>query len=319
MDAGNLKRKKRRKKKKRNKKEKQKDRLKALKNREKKIKKTTLAMILGILGGGGQAMAVKIIGHRGFAGLWPENTLIGFEKALDLGVDGIEMDVHLTQDRYVIVHHDFELNPSIARKNGKWVEKPLPIKEMTYAELLTYEVGQLKKDTPYGRLYPEQKDVPGQRMPTLHQVIELTLKKSPKTELWIELKTDPSHPHSQDAATLMGAVLEVLKAYPLVRYRLISFDWTGFSMAQGHRLGYLTEHSALDQLEKIGDFWNIPFSEWTEDLHKAVRHHRKEIGVWTVNDPLVMQRLIAGGVDAITTDRPDKLKELLKKESPKGS
>lgn len=47
-----------------------------------------------------------IIGHRGAAALEPENTLCGIQKALDLGVDQIEIDVHLTHDQYLVVIHD---------------------------------------------------------------------------------------------------------------------------------------------------------------------------------------------------------------------
>src|SRR4030042_2775350 len=50
---------------------------------------------------------IIVIGHRGAAGLAPENTISAFKKALDLGVDGLEMDVLLSLDGEVVVHHDF--------------------------------------------------------------------------------------------------------------------------------------------------------------------------------------------------------------------
>ena len=54
-----------------------------------------------------------VIGHRGAAGLGPENTLCAFSKALDHGVDGVELDVQLSADGIAVVHHDFQLNPDI--------------------------------------------------------------------------------------------------------------------------------------------------------------------------------------------------------------
>ena len=78
-----------------------------------------------------------VIGHRGAAGLAPENTLAAFSKALDIGVDGVELDVQLSADGIAVVHHDFQLNPDITRTaGGEWLEsgnRP-PIKELTLAE-----------------------------------------------------------------------------------------------------------------------------------------------------------------------------------------
>jgi len=57
-------------------------------------------------------MAVKIIAHRGYSGKYPENTLMAFEAALDYGADAIELDVHMTRDGHLVVHHDYYLgNP----------------------------------------------------------------------------------------------------------------------------------------------------------------------------------------------------------------
>ncbi|UCE83970.1 MAG: hypothetical protein JSV47_05525, partial [Deltaproteobacteria bacterium] len=62
---------------------------------------------------------VLVIGHRGAAGLYPENTLHGFERTLEIGVDGIELDILTTADGVLCVHHDFCLKPEIARSSEK--------------------------------------------------------------------------------------------------------------------------------------------------------------------------------------------------------
>ncbi|MGD9075398.1 MAG: glycerophosphodiester phosphodiesterase family protein, partial [Desulfobacteraceae bacterium] len=59
----------------------------------------------------GKAEEFHVIGHRGAAGLAPENTLAAFSRALDIGVDGMELDVQLSADGIAVVHHDFQLNP----------------------------------------------------------------------------------------------------------------------------------------------------------------------------------------------------------------
>ena len=52
----------------------------------------------------------KIYGHRGCMGMFPENTLLGFRKAIELGVDGLEIDVHMTKDGEIVVIHDETLD-----------------------------------------------------------------------------------------------------------------------------------------------------------------------------------------------------------------
>ena len=107
------------------------------------------------------------IAHRGGSGLWPENTIEAFRNAIDLGADGLELDVHLSRDGVLVVHHDEALNPAIARDNsGKWVEKPTPrIKDLTFDELQAYDVGRLQPGTRYGERYPDQIAIDGARIP----------------------------------------------------------------------------------------------------------------------------------------------------------
>ncbi|MDO9125933.1 MAG: glycerophosphodiester phosphodiesterase family protein, partial [Parvibaculum sp.] len=68
------------------------------------------------------------VAHRGGAGLWPENTMAAFERAIGAGADGIELDVHLTRDGKLAVHHDESLKPAIARgPDGQWLTRPTPL------------------------------------------------------------------------------------------------------------------------------------------------------------------------------------------------
>ena len=68
-----------------------------------------------------------VVGHRGAAGLAPENTLTAFKRACEIGVDAVELDVLLTADSILVVHHGFTLNPAVARSaNGNWWRIPVP-------------------------------------------------------------------------------------------------------------------------------------------------------------------------------------------------
>lgn len=69
----------------------------------------------------------KIFAHRGFRAMYPENTLLSFKKAFELGVDGIELDVHMTRDGEIVVIHD----ESLKRTTGVDGE----VIDYTYAEL----------------------------------------------------------------------------------------------------------------------------------------------------------------------------------------
>ena len=75
-----------------------------------------------------------IIGHRGAKGIAPENSLSGFKKAVELGIDGVELDVHLTKDGKLIVIHDIDLK----RLTGLRI----PIKQLTFKELKKYDISK---------------------------------------------------------------------------------------------------------------------------------------------------------------------------------
>ena len=174
---------------------------------------------------------IYVIGHRGAAGLSPENTLSAFRRALDLKVDAIELDVLLTADRKLVVHHDYRLNQEIARTtDGKWLkDRSGPaIKDLTLAELKTYDVGRLKPNTKYARRYPKQKPADGERIPTLREVVSL-LRSSEncKTQLWAEIKTSPEKPDMTPSPEIVAdAVVHVLREQNFAgRVRILSFDW----------------------------------------------------------------------------------------------
>jgi glycerophosphoryl diester phosphodiesterase len=74
------------------------------------------------------------IAHRGGAALKPENTMAAFADAIARGCDGAELDVQLSADGVVVVHHDYRLNPAITRHAGGWLTGQTPaIKDLSYA------------------------------------------------------------------------------------------------------------------------------------------------------------------------------------------
>ena len=176
------------------------------------------------------------IAHRGGAGLHPENTLAAFAHAVDIGVDGFELDVQLAKDGTVVVFHDDALKPEIVRDaDGQWLNETGPlIKDLPYPELQAYDIGRLKPGTKYGARYPEQVPHDGERIPKLAEVIYLINRAGGHQRLWIELKTnflDRSMSSSPQATA--DAVVRVLKREKFVdRTILVGFDWPALIAAK---------------------------------------------------------------------------------------
>lgn len=293
---------------------------------------------------------VYIIGHRGAAGLTPENTLSAFIKACEIGVDAVELDVLLTADRKIVVHHDYTLKPEITRTpDGQWLSRTSPpIKDLNLAQLKTYDVGRLKPNTRYSSRYPEQKPVDGERIPTLREVISLLKTNCDRaTRLWIEIKTNPEKPDLTPAPeTVADAVVQIIKQQKFsARVYILSFDWRALVHVQKIASEIPTVYLSLvgRSLNNIkpgqpgaspwmagididdfsgsiphavkasgGRFWAPYYKHLTYDRLNEAHDLGLQIFVWTPDEPSAMVRLIEMGVDGIITNRPDILKSLVR-------
>lgn len=295
------------------------------------------------------AKKIDIIGHRGAAGLMPENTLSAFQRACEIGVGAIELDVLLNADNNIIVHHDYALKPEIARTpQGEWLDGPGPtIKKLTLAKLKTYDVGRLKPGTRYSRRYPEQQPVDGERIPTLGEVISLVEATcDPTTQLWIEIKTNPEKPDFTPAPeTVANAVVQLLNKRNFTgRVRILSFDWRSLTQVQKIAPNIATVYLSLEgaSLNNIkpgqpgaspwmagldiddfsgsipqavkaagGRYWAAYYKHLTRILLNDAHELGIQVFVWTPDKRSEMIRLIEMGVDGIITNRPDILKSVI--------
>jgi glycerophosphoryl diester phosphodiesterase len=176
------------------------------------------------------------IAHRGGAGLRPENTLAAFANALDLGVDGFELDVHVAKDGTVVVFHDDALKGDIVRDaEGRWLDGALPlIKDLSYAQLQTYDIGRLKPQSKYGARYPAQTPHDGEHIPRLADVIWLIKRSGGAERLWIELKSNfIDRSRTAGPQAMAEAVVRVLKREKFLdRSVLVGFDWPALIAAK---------------------------------------------------------------------------------------
>jgi glycerophosphoryl diester phosphodiesterase len=300
-----------------------------------------------------EAPAKKIykIGHRGAAGLAPENTLAAFARACSIGVDAVELDVLLTADREAVVYHDFSLKPELTRTpDGKWLESASPpaIQDLRLIDLKTYDVGRLKPGSRYSRRYPEQTPVDGERIPTLREVIRLHKKRCDSaTQLWIEIKTSPEKPDlTPEPEVVATAVVKILREEKISnQVRILSFDWrnlvhiqqvapdvpTVYLSLEGVRLNNIKpgqsgaspwmagldiddfSGSVPHAVQAAGGRYWAPYHKHVTRGHIQTAHQLGiQVFVWTPDSRSDMERLIDMSVDGIITNRPDILKAVLK-------
>ncbi len=292
-----------------------------------------------------------VIGHRGAAGLAPENTLAAFDRACATDVDAFELDVLLTADGKIVVHHDFSLKPEITRTaEGEWLKedtRPV-IKNIKLVELKTYDVGRLKPYTRYARRYPDQTPVDGARIPTLEEVISLHKNNcDPQTRILVEIKTSPEKPDMTPAPEVVAdAVVQTLRKAKIAENAFIlSFDWrvlvhvqeiapdipTVYLSLVGRTLDNInpgqpgpspwTAGKDVDDFKGSipravkaagGRYW-APYYKHVNSKHvQEAQQLGIQVFVWTPDSRSDMRRLIKMGVDGIITNRPDILKGVLR-------
>ena len=294
------------------------------------------------------ATAFDLEGHRGARGLAPENTLPAFARALSIGVTTLELDVGITEDGVVVVHHDRRLNPDLARgTDGRWLRGPTrTIRELTFHELQRYDVGRIRPGSDYSKRFPDQRKRDGVRIPKLADVFELARHaRNDEVRFNIETKISPETPDEtvgpeEFARSLIGVVRASGMAS---RTTIQSFDWRTLAIVQrdapeiatsylssqgvsldnigaGHREGspwtagvQFRDHGSVPKMVKAagGAIWSPSQAELTEALVKEAQRLGLKVLPWTVNDPADMQRLIDWGVDGMITDRPDRLRDMM--------
>jgi len=262
-------------------------------------------------------------GHRGCRGLMPENTIPAFLKAVDLGVNTLEMDLVITKDNQVLVSHDPFFNHEITTlPNGEFLsesnEKELNIYKMPYSEVVKYDVG-LKNHPRFSQQYKMKV-----HKPLLSEVIdsvELYAKSNHKPALYynIETKSHPQtdgifHPEPKEFVDLMMSV--ILKKKIENRVIIQSFD--------PRTLQYLHQiYPAIKTALLVEDFDKKDFFKQIEDLgfvptiyspaQELVKStlveecHSKKVKLipWTVNDLETIRKFVKMGVDGIISDYPN--------------
>jgi glycerophosphoryl diester phosphodiesterase len=249
-----------------------------------------------------------VMAHRGGAGLWPENTLYAFSRAVEMGVDVLEMDLHSTSDGGLVIIHDETVDRTT---NGTG-----PVNRMTLDQLKRLDAAY-RWSNDGGKSFPLRGR--GISVPTLQELFEAF----PRTRFNIDIKQEqPSlvKPfcrmirESGMTGNLMVASFDA-KALDDFRHECAEVATSASPVDVSRFLAHKTIASpgthtpaahALQVPEYAGGRQVL-----TGELVEAAHKHQLEVHAWTINDEATMRRLIALGVDGIITDYPDRLLTLL--------
>jgi glycerophosphoryl diester phosphodiesterase len=251
-----------------------------------------------------------LIAHRGFSGVYPENTMLSFEKADELPIDALELDVHASKDGKLVVIHDPTLDRT-TNMSGRIVD--YSAEELRRADA-GYHFDPLNDKT-----FPFRGQ--GIKIPFLEELFQ----RFPHRKLVVEIKqTIPAIEELLDAMIhkyhMEDKVIIASEHYePLARIRTMDPPIATNLSAIEARVFYRLFHMKLSAFYKPnGDALQIPDTYRgekvvTPGLVKAVHKKGLILHVWTVNDPKEMKELIDFGVDGIITDYPDRLVEVISK------
>ncbi|NLM18477.1 MAG: glycerophosphodiester phosphodiesterase [Clostridiaceae bacterium] len=232
-------------------------------------------------------MKTKIFAHRGNAILEPENTMDAFQSALDLNVEGIELDIHKTQDDKIIVTHDENLQ--------RVTNVDLNIKDVSYDRIKSLNAAAFMNN---GR---------NSYVPLLAEVLDLVKEKD--IIINIELKnTKVLYPELEED------VLALVREFDLEE-RIVFSSFNHYSIMKFHLLDTSAELAFL-YMEGLFKPWKYAKKNRVKGLHPFFPNliipdyvkscHKKNVKVrpWTVDDPKQMTQIITLGVDGLITNDP---------------
>jgi len=226
---------------------------------------------------------VIIIAHRGASNIAPENTLKAFQKAIDLGADFIEFDVHLSKDNEIVIMHDANTFRTTGHKGL--------IKEMTLRELKELECGQ------------------GEKIPTLQELIEIC---KGKINLQLEIKAKGMAKKIvhilRDADLITSTLISSFKHDQLLEIQKLEPDLKLAALIVGIKKRKTIKKAIKNNFHAIHPLYKFVNKKFIEKAHE----NNLKINVWTVDSKIQMKKLLEMGVDGIITNDIEVAKEMLR-------
>ena len=241
---------------------------------------------------------MKVFAHRGASGDYPENTILSFEKALTLPIDGIELDVHKSKDGKLLVIHDEDVQRTF---KGKGL-----VKDYTLEELQNFKCRKF-----------EFIDNDLCKIPTLEDVFELI--KDKNITLNIEAKTDQIHYDlEQDVLDLVdkynlrnNVLISSFNHKCLNIFKNIDSDYKYGALYEDEK-DYAPEKNVVVHAKKLNVYSiNISKELVTKEMVNLAHKNNLKVYVYTINSPSQMRKMIDCGVDAVFSDYPELMLEIL--------
>lgn len=235
------------------------------------------------------------IAHRGFSGKYPENTMLAFKKAVEVGCQGIETDLHITKDGVIVICHDETIDRTT---NGSGF-----IRDYNYKELSNFDAG-----VKFG------KEFEGEKIPTIEEFLNYVKDKNLLINL--ELKNDIIA-YEQMEKKVIDKIYEFKLKNNII---LSSFNHYSMIRAKEYdssiKTGLLYEatlYNVHEYVKTVGADALHPFfsSIMDENIVRQIKNSGTMINTYTVNKEEHMKALINLGIDGIITNYPNKLKKIL--------
>ena len=238
----------------------------------------------------------QIVAHRGLPEDYPENTLIAYKHALMLHIDMLEIDVHYTKDKQLVVIHDDTIDRT---SNGKG-----KVLDYTLDELREFDFGAYRGDK-----------FKGERIPTLDEVLDLVDHFSKR--LLLEIKKPSQYPGIEEM------IVEKLKERGIPKHKVIlqSFDFDCVKklaeMNLEFELGVLLSKKQywyklpnFKEIAKVADYANPNYALVTKRFMKHAHEEMLKVLPYTVNESKAVKKLIDVEVDGVISDIPEDIFKL---------
>jgi glycerophosphoryl diester phosphodiesterase len=247
-----------------------------------------------------------IIGHRGASAVAPENTIAAFREAIEVGADGIEFDVRLTRDGVPVVIHD-----STLRRTG---DLPDRVVDLTASEIAKIDVGSWfarKKNVAPGSFADE-------RVPRLAELFALF--QSNNSTLYLEMKCDSASEYAPLAEACCRLIDErgfkgrvIVECFQLAALRIVRAIDSDLKTVALFEPSFSNPSVLSDQsvIKKAQDAGAMALALHHRLARRSLIEKAKEAGmhvaVWTVDDPVWVERARTIGIDALITNNPARL------------
>ncbi|PJZ71330.1 glycerophosphodiester phosphodiesterase [Leptospira perolatii] len=241
-----------------------------------------------------------VIAHRGYSGLYPENTILAFKKAIEANANWIELDISLSKDREVIVLHDDTLDRTT---NLKGMASDFNCAELAKAEAGTW------KDSKFT----------GEGVPTLWEVWDLVANSS--SGLNVEIKSSAYEPGVKKDSIEAKVIRYAEDKKLLQRTLFSSFSWDSLAkireLCTDAKIGILVGDNtpweeALDIAFRLNAVSiNLPFVSLTSEIVSSIHQEGFLVLSYTLNSEEEIRSGLLAGVDGIFTNFPERMSKLL--------